>query len=207
MPNPLSTWWSIWPMRTRNEIFRRRRRQRPVKLQTWSTWTSNGCNSLLNNHHSNKHPPTTMKKVRWRQRRTSKARRIRRAIEREDTRKTRRDAVIGNAVDHRRNHRAILCHNITENLAQWEASAGSRINGTSNQQTVRIAKNLAAMAFPTRLQKVYRMQNTTKTRSGRVGEQNGSVKRSASPTRSMTTAIIDGVRTWTTTIASKDGQW
>ena len=54
-------------------------------------------------------------------------------------------------------------------------------------------KDLAAMALPTHRQRMYRIQNATTKRSVRVGDHNGYVRRSASPTRSMTTAMNDGV--------------
>ena len=68
MPTPLSTWWSIWPLRTSNKIIRRQRRQRTAKLQTWSSWASSGCTIWCKNHHPTTHPPTVMTRVWWRQR-------------------------------------------------------------------------------------------------------------------------------------------
>ena len=203
MPNPLSTWWSIGPLRTSNAIVRRQRWQKIAKLQTWSNWAPSGRNSWCNNHHPTKHPSAAMTRMWWRQHRTAKARWKRHVIEREYPGKTRRDAVVGTAVEHHQRHRAVLCHNIAANIVQGEAAAGSRINRTSTLLTVRIAKSLAAMDLPTRLHKVYRIQNATTTISGRVGYQNGSVKRLVSPTRNMTTDMNDGMGTWTRSIARK----
>ena len=188
-----------------NKIDRRRRRQKIAKLQTWSTWASRGCNNWCNNHHPTAHPLTEMKRVRWQQSWTTKARWKRRVIEQEDEKKTRRDAIIGTAVGHCQRQRAVLCHDIAANLVQEEASSGIRINGTSTQLTVRITKSLVAMALSTCCQKVYHMKNATTTRSGKVGDRNGSVKRSASFTRNMTTAMNDVVGTSKRSTARKNG--
>ena len=141
-----------------NEIVSSRRRKIPMKLQTWSTWALIGCNSWSNNH-PNTHPPTAMTRVRCQQRRIEKAWWRRSAIEQKYERSTRRDAVIGTAVDHRQCHRVVIRHNIAANIAQGKVSAGSLIRKTSTPQTVRIANNLVAMALPTHLQKVCRMPN------------------------------------------------
>ena len=129
-----------------------------------------------------------------------------RVIEREAARKIRRDAVIGTAVEHHHHHRAVLRQDIAANLVQGEAAAGNQTNGTSTRPTVHTAKSLAAMAFPTHRRKMYRIQNATKTRSGRVGDQNGFLRISASPKRSTTTATNESVGTWTRSRSRKNGQ-
>ena len=74
-------------------------------------------------------------------------------------------------------HRAVLQQDIAENFVQGEAAEVNQTNGTSTRPTVHTARSLAAMALPTHYQKMYCMQNSITTRSGRVGDPNGSERK------------------------------
>ena len=118
-------------------------------------------------------------------------------IKREDAGKTRRDAVIGTAVEHHRHHRVGLHQDIAANIVQKESAAGKQTNGTPNRPTSHTAKSLAAMAFPTHHQKMYRIQNEITTRNVGVEDRIASAKRLGFPTRRMANTTDDGVGTWT----------